>query len=97
MGGPGYTIQDDYPRQHGMHFVKGTVGMARTGMPNSGGCQFFIDVGTPTQLDNQYTIFGKVLKGQEVADAIAGVPRGPGDRPVNPVTINKVTISDTKP
>jgi cyclophilin family peptidyl-prolyl cis-trans isomerase len=95
-GSIGYTIQDDFPNQHGMHFSKGTLGAARTMMPNSGSCQFFITVGDAGWLDNQYTIFGHVLSGQDVADAISRVPTT-SDRPNTPVTIKKTTISDKAP
>jgi peptidyl-prolyl cis-trans isomerase A (cyclophilin A) len=95
-GGPGFTIPDDFPNQHGLHFLKGTLGMARTSMPNSGGCQFFIDVAPAPNLDNGYTIFGHVLSGQDVADKISQVPRGAMDRPITDVKINKITISDKR-
>ena len=97
MGGPGFSIQDDFPNQHGLHFTKGILGMARTGAPNSGGSQFFIMVAAYPSLDGQYTVFGHVLSGQDVADKISQVPRGPSDRPNTPVVIKKVTISDKAP
>jgi peptidyl-prolyl cis-trans isomerase A (cyclophilin A) len=93
-GGPGFSIPDEYPKQRGMHFTKGTLGMARTQMPNSGGCQFFITVAPTPNLDNGYTIFGHVLNGQDVADKISAVQRDPGDRPLQPVQIRRVVISD---
>lgn len=96
-GSPGFSIPDDFPFQRGLTFTKGVLAMARKGIPNSGGCQFFITVGAPTWLNGQYTIFGKVLTGQEVADAISVVPKQPGDRPVEPVIIQHVTISETNP
>jgi peptidyl-prolyl cis-trans isomerase A (cyclophilin A) len=96
MGGPGFTIPDEFPKQRGMHFAKGTLGMARTQALNSGGCQFFITVADAGNLDNQYTIFGHVTNGQDVADRISQVPRGAGDKPNTPVVIKKVIISDHK-
>jgi peptidyl-prolyl cis-trans isomerase A (cyclophilin A) len=96
-GGPGFTIKDDFPNQKNAHFGKGTLGMARTMMPDSGGCQWFITVADTTWLDGQYTIFGHVLSGQDVADKIALVPRGPGDKPNTPVVIKKVTLSEKAP
>ncbi|MBS2030205.1 MAG: peptidylprolyl isomerase [Deltaproteobacteria bacterium] len=98
MGGPGFNIPDDFPNQHGLTFSKGTLGMARTMAPNSGGCQFFITVGDAKWLDGQYTVFGHVLTGQDVADKISLVPRStPGDKPNTPVTIKKITITDKAP
>jgi peptidyl-prolyl cis-trans isomerase A (cyclophilin A) len=97
MGGPGFSIPDDFPNQHDLHFVKGVLGMARTGAPNSGGSQFFIMVAAYPSLDGQYTVFGHVLSGQDVADKIALVPRNGQDRPNTDVVIKKVVISDKAP
>jgi len=97
MGGPGFSIPDDFPNQHGLHFTKGILGMARTGAPNSGGSQFFIMVAAYPSLDGKYTVFGHVLKGQDVADKIALVPRNGQDRPNTPVVIKSITIRDTAP
>lgn len=96
-GGPGFKIKDDYPNQHGLHFTKGKLGMARPPMPDSGGSQFFIMVNDYPSLDGQYTIFGEVLSGQDVADAISKVERDRSDKPVKPVIMKKVTISAEKP
>jgi peptidyl-prolyl cis-trans isomerase B (cyclophilin B) len=66
-GGPGYTIPDeftDYPH------VRGTVSMANKGFPNSGGSQFFIVHQDTPQLDGKYSVFGRVISGIEVVDAI---------------------------
>ena len=70
----------------------GTLGMANTGRPNSGSCQFFITVGRVSRLDGKHTIFGQVVLGQEVAVAIAGVPTDSADRPKTPVVVKSVTI-----
>jgi cyclophilin family peptidyl-prolyl cis-trans isomerase len=69
------------------------VSMARSTDPNSASCQFFIVQKDSKFLDNQYSIFGRVLTGLEVVDAIADSPRDAGDRPLQPVTIDRVTIS----
>ena len=71
-------------------YKAGTVAMANAG-PNTNGSQFFImhaDYGLPPS----YTIFGRVTEGQDVVDAIATTSTGPGDKPVSPVTMEKVTI-----
>ena len=70
----------------------GTLGMANTGRPDTGACQFFITVGRASYLDGKHTIFGQVMSGQEVAVAISAVPAGPDDRPKTPVIIKTVTI-----
>jgi cyclophilin family peptidyl-prolyl cis-trans isomerase len=90
-GGPGYTISDE---PFAGQYVRGTVAMARTPAPNSQGSQFFVVVGDATFLDPTYTIFARVTSGMEVADAIAGGPRGGprNDEALEPVAITKVTI-----
>lgn len=69
----------------------GTLAMANTGKPNTSSCQIFITVTPQKPLDGSYTIFGHVISGQDVADAISEVAVK-GDRPVTPVMIKSVTI-----
>ena len=76
---------------------RGIVSMARSQDPNSASSQFFICVADAGSLDNQYTAFGKVTKGMEVADKIVSAPRGAGDRPNNPTSIDKIVIREAKP
>ena len=71
-------------------YKKGTMAMANAG-PNTNGSQFFI-MHVDYPLPPSYTIFGRVTEGQDVVDAIATTPTGPGDRPVQDVRIEKVTI-----
>ena len=93
-GGPGYKFEDEF--QSGRRFDKpGLLAMANAG-PNTNGSQFFITVIPTTWLNNKHTIFGEVVSGQDVVDRVANViPKGPGDRPVTPVKITKLTISPT--
>jgi cyclophilin family peptidyl-prolyl cis-trans isomerase len=70
----------------------GTVAMANAG-PNTNGSQFFI-MHTDYQLPPSYTIFGRVIEGQDVVDKIANVKTASGDRPVEDVVMNKVTIEE---
>jgi|GEM_PF-77034 len=67
-GGPGYTIPAEF-NDHS--HVRGVISMARTQDPNSAGSQFFICHGNPTNLDHQYTTFGKLIKGDDVLEKIA--------------------------
>jgi peptidyl-prolyl cis-trans isomerase B (cyclophilin B) len=98
-GGPGYTIPDEnLPKSGANNYPAGTLAMANTGAPHSGGSQFFI-VYKDTQLSPNYTIFGKVTQGLELVQAIAdaGVSGGGVDgRPAQPVGIFSATISSPK-
>jgi peptidyl-prolyl cis-trans isomerase B (cyclophilin B) len=75
--------------------TRGTLSMARSQAEDSAGSQFFICVAPTPQLDGKYTIFGHVVAGMDVADAIVNAEKNPAagrDAPRNPVTIEKVTI-----
>ena len=90
-GGPGYRFRDELGHTKSS-YKRGTLAMANSG-PNTNGSQFFImhaDYGLP----NQYSIFGEVTEGIEVVDAIAAAATGAQDRPVQPVTINSITITE---
>ncbi|HXF44279.1 MAG TPA: peptidylprolyl isomerase [Candidatus Paceibacterota bacterium] len=92
-GGPGYKFDDELdPRtpsyQEG--YKKGVVAMANAG-PNTNGSQFFIML-EDYPLPNLYTIFGKVIEGQEVVDAIGRVSTGANDRPLQQITIERVKV-----
>ncbi|HEX7071633.1 MAG TPA: peptidylprolyl isomerase [Rhodothermales bacterium] len=76
---------------------RGIVSMARSADPNSASSQFFIVTSDSRFLDGQYTAFGQVTKGMDVADKIVNAPRGAQDRPNNPVSIKSITIRDAKP
>jgi len=78
-GGPGYTVPAEFSKV--LH-EKGILSAARTADPNSAGSQFFIMVDKAPHLDGQYTVFGEVLKGVEVADKIVAQPRDLRDNPV---------------
>lgn len=94
-GGPGYEFDNEIdPTLHFDH--KGVLAMANAG-PNTNGSQFFITVAPYTSLDGNYSIFGQVVSGQDVADKISEVPTDRNDRPDDPVTILKVTIKRVAP
>lgn len=89
-GGPGYTIKAEFnDKPH----VRGTLSMARlpTG-PDTAGSQFFICHDDARQLDHQYTVFGKLIKGEDVLDKIATAPTHPPDRPDKRVDIQSIKI-----
>lgn len=73
---------------------RGIVSMARANDPDSASSQFFIVVKDSPFLDRQYSVFGEVTKGMDVADKIVGAPRGAQDRPNEPVAITKIVIRD---
>jgi len=89
QGGPGYTINAEF---NSKHHARGILSMARTPDPNSAGSQFFICHGDCGQLDSQYTVFGKLLKGDDVLEKIATTPTEGPDRPVKRVNIESVKI-----
>jgi peptidyl-prolyl cis-trans isomerase B (cyclophilin B) len=77
-GGPGYTVKAEFSdKPH----KKGTLSMARAADPNSAGSQFFICVAPASFLDKQYTVFGEVVSGMDVADKIVSQPRDKRDNP----------------
>lgn len=87
-GGPGYTFEDEFQSGRGFDKV-GLLAMANRG-PATNGSQFFITVSTPRHLDNKHTIFGEVIAGYDVVEAIAAAPQ-------ERVTMKKVTISEKAP
>lgn len=93
MGGPGYKFADELdPNTISAKtgYVRGTVAMANSG-PDTNGSQFFI-MHKDTPLPYKYSIFGKVISGMEVVDAIAGVAVDGSDKPIETIKINKVTV-----
>ncbi len=93
-GGSGKNIDAEF---NSVSHKRGIVSMARSNSPNSASSQFFIVTSDSTFLDNQYTVFGQVTKGMDVADKIVNAPKGEQDRPNNPTSIDKIVIRDAKP
>jgi cyclophilin family peptidyl-prolyl cis-trans isomerase len=90
-GGPGYRFEDELPKP-GQYEI-GSLAMANAG-PNTNGSQFFLISGpSGVQLPPAYALFGKVVKGLEIVDAMQKVPTGSGDRPKTDVVINSVFIT----
>ena len=93
-GGSGKNVDAEF---NSVSHKRGIVSMARSNDRNSASSQFFIVVKDSTFLDKQYTVFGQVTKGMDVADKIVSAPRDASDRPNNPTTIDKIVIRDAKP
>jgi cyclophilin family peptidyl-prolyl cis-trans isomerase len=91
-GGPGYTIADEFSPDL-RHDAPGILSMANAG-PNTGGSQFFITLAKTPWLDGKHAVFGKVVDGLAVVQAIGKVATGPQDRPVEKVVIRKITIEE---
>tara|TARA_Y100001949_G_scaffold121355_1_gene103222 strand:+ start:757 stop:1239 length:483 start_codon:yes stop_codon:yes gene_type:complete len=90
-GGPGYNIKAEFnSRSH----LRGIVSMARSTDPDSAGSQFFVVTSDSTFLDRQYTVFGQVTDGMEIADKIVNLPRDSNDCPLQEAKMLQVTISD---
>ncbi|MCY4621154.1 MAG: peptidylprolyl isomerase [bacterium] len=93
-GGPGYRFADELPQPGG--YELGSLAMANSG-PDTNGSQFFIISGSDgTRLPPLYSLFGKVVEGLDVVDAMQKVRTGRNDRPLTDVTINSVTITESE-
>jgi peptidyl-prolyl cis-trans isomerase B (cyclophilin B) len=94
-GDPGYKLKAEF---NAKPHVRGVISMARSSMPDSAGCQFFICHGDARFLDRQYTAFGELVAGDDVLEKIANVPTksgGGGEKstPIDRVEVQSVTIS----
>lgn len=93
-----FTVPDEYAASPQLMYDKpGRFGMANVGRPNTNSSQFFITVKPTPWLDGKHTIFGQVLEGQEVVDAIANVPRDEEDKPRTPVKITRIVFQRVGP
>jgi len=92
-------LQDEHPADAKISNTRGTLSMANTGRPNSGSCQFFINVVDNPYLDwfspgpSKHPVFAKVTEGMDVVDKISKAPRNAGDRPNTPIKMNKITVT----
>ncbi len=95
---PRGRLQDEHPSNAKFSNEPGTLSMANTGQPNTGSCQFFINTVHNAYLDwfspgpSKHPVFGKVIEGMDVVGKIEKVRTDGGDRPVEPVRMNRVTI-----
>ena len=91
QGGPGYNLKAEFnSRSH----LRGIVSMARAADPDSAGSQFFIVTSDSTFLDKQYTVFGEIVDGMEVADKIVDLPKDGNDCPEQEAKMLEVVISE---
>jgi len=90
-GGPGYTIPDEFTDNN--RNDRGTISMANSG-PDSGGSQFFINLVDNDFLDSKHPVFGKVVDGMDVVDAIAKLETDENDRPLEEVVIEEAVLQD---
>jgi peptidylprolyl isomerase len=88
-GGPGYAIPDEFTPENRNN--RGTISMANAG-PNTGGSQFFINLVNNNFLDDRHPVFGRIVSGMDVVDAIAKVQKDRNDKPRTPVKIIKATM-----
>lgn len=100
-GGPGYAIADEHIKGDLLTNTRGTISMANSG-PNSGGSQFFINLVDNTNLDfdkppfsSQHPVFGRIVAGMDVIDAIGGAATNERDLPVEAIVIEKATIKSS--
>jgi cyclophilin family peptidyl-prolyl cis-trans isomerase len=92
-GGPGYQINEEF---NDIKHKRGIVSMARSADPNSAGSQFFICVKDSFFLDGQYTVFGEVVEGMDVADKIVSSPTDGRDNPLEKIEMKKVSITSAE-
>ena len=91
-GGPGYKLKAEFnKRKH----TRGVFSAARSSDPNSAGSQFFLMHQDAPHLDGQYTAYGQVTSGIEVVDKIVSAPRDRNDRPKEPASIKKITVTES--
>ncbi|MEG1069399.1 MAG: peptidylprolyl isomerase [Ruthenibacterium sp.] len=95
MGGPGYGIKGEFARNgvnNPIHHTRGVISMARSGMPNSAGSQFFIMHDDASHLDGDYAAFGHVTEGMDVVDEIAATETDGRDKPKKAVIMKTVRV-----
>ena len=90
-GGPDFNIPAEF---NDISHKRGICSMARSQHKDSAGSQFFICVANVPYLDGQYTVWGEVISGMDVADKIVALDRDYNDNPIKPAKMNKVYIKE---
>ena len=92
-GGTGTTIPDEF--HSSLKNVPGALAMANIGTPNSGDCQFYINVVTNSHLDNKHTVFGMVMQNYSIVDAISKVQTSgaPNNKPLTDVVMDSIRVT----
>ncbi len=96
--GPDGTIQDEHPPTAKLSNEPGTLAMANTGRPNSGSCQFFINTVHNAYLDwftpgpSKHPVFGRVIQGMDVLQAIERAKTDGNDRPLTPIQMKRIRV-----
>jgi peptidyl-prolyl cis-trans isomerase A (cyclophilin A) len=93
-GGPGYQFEDEFPEGAPALDRPGLVAMANAG-PHTNGSQFFVTVASTPWLTGKHTVFGEVVEGMDVVNAISSVSTDGRDRPATPVVVESVEIEET--
>lgn len=99
-GPPNGKIQDEHPADAQISNEPGTLSMANTGQPNSGGCQFFINTAHNDYLDfftpgqSKHPVFARIVSGMEVVNEISTTPTDGKDRPASPIEVTKISIEE---
>ena len=99
-GPPGGNIADEHPPEHQLSNEPGTLSMANSGAPNSGGSQFFLNTVHNAYLDwfspggSKHPVFGKVTEGMDVVQQIETTPTDGSDRPITPVRMISVSVAE---
>ncbi len=100
LPGGGYRTSENIPDEFhsDLKFDRpGRLGMANIGKPNTGNTQFFITLVPTSWLNNKHTVFGQVVEGEDVVEAIGKVATDANDRPRQPVLLEKVTVERVGP
>jgi cyclophilin family peptidyl-prolyl cis-trans isomerase len=90
-GGPGYTLPDEFSSP--LKNIQGTIAMANTGMPHSGGSQFYFNLVNNSSLDGKYTVFGQVTTNFTVVQTIGHVPVDVNNKPLTNVYMDSIRIT----
>ncbi len=91
FGGPGYTLPDEFSSP--LKNIQGTIAMANTGMPHSGGSQFYFNLVNNSSLDGKYTVFGQVTTNFTVVQTIGHVPVDANNKPLTNVYMDSIRIT----